>query len=83
MHWPVRSQQVICDRHLCPLAQDSVQGLLRIPAAAPGQLPPLKFVGDEAWDRDLLPPLQIFNQIASVTVFIYCSVFLQINLALK
>lgn len=83
VHWPVRSQWLICDRHVCPLAQDSAWVLLSIPAAAPGHVPPLKFVGDEARDRDLLSPLQIFNQIAAVMICIYCSVFLQINLSLK
>lgn len=83
VRWPERRQWVICDRHLRPLAQDSAQVLLSIPAAAPGHLPPLKFVDDKAWDRDLLPLLQIFNQIAAVMVCIYCNVFLQINIALK
>lgn len=68
---------------LCPLAQDSALVLLSIPAAAPCHLPPLKFVEDKAWDRDLLPPLQIFNEIAAVMACIYCNVFLQINIALK
>lgn len=83
VHWAARSQRVICDRHLCLLAQDSARVLLGIPAAAPGQPSPLKFVEDKAWNRVLLPPLWIFSQIADVMVCIYCNVFLQINLALK